>query len=142
MTQDEIIESTLTFIEGERTDHPAILRWERYVKDVERGLGISDLDGSDDREGYSLDACHDYFTDHLSVDETVAEFRWFMGRRTLGSMLLGDHIDARAMAAIEVHNERQRRFGGGHLTPTERVTIFGDSRLRHAMESVNGEPLL
>lgn len=65
------------------------------------------------------------------------------GSRTVQSMLDGDHVDARAMAAIEVRAERNRRiYAENPGTPAERVGLYGDTALREAIEAETGEELL
>ena len=66
---------------------------------------------------------------------------------TLKAMIEGDRIDARAMAAIEVHRERLHRLAGlgpqsPYWLPAARVSVFGDTQLRAIVEEQNGEPLL
>lgn len=51
------------------------VRWSQYYNAVEKGLGVDNLDGSQEEDGYSLDCCLAFFCDDLSIAEAVAEFR-------------------------------------------------------------------
>lgn len=70
---DDIFEgSFMEFAVGESYVSPRERAWERWVAKVEKLLG-HDLDGNQDRDGYSLDYAYDAFADGLSVAEYAAE---------------------------------------------------------------------
>lgn len=75
MTPDEILESTLAFHAGENPDTDADREFSDFCDAVAKLLGVPHLDGSDDEEGYSLDAAHDFLVAGLSTAEAAAEFR-------------------------------------------------------------------
>lgn len=48
------------FTDGERPDRSE-RAWFRYVRQVERALGITNMDGDERLDGYSLDSAYDAF---------------------------------------------------------------------------------
>jgi hypothetical protein len=53
---------------------PAELAWEKWLKEVEGGLA-HELDGDQDKDGYSIDTAYDLYDGGLTVPEAVAEFQ-------------------------------------------------------------------
>jgi hypothetical protein len=67
VTQTESIESTLAFEAGERTDTDEDRRFSRYCDEIAKCLEVEHIDGSDDEEGYSIDAAYELFRQGTSV---------------------------------------------------------------------------
>ncbi len=75
MAGNDVFEgSHAEFAAGESYVSPRERTWLKWVKRVEKILG-HDLDGDQDRDGYSLDYAHDAFADGLSAEEYAAEAR-------------------------------------------------------------------
>lgn len=54
---------------------PEEKRYESFLRELETELGLKDLDGDQDHDGYSLDFAYDMFADGLTVKEAAEEFR-------------------------------------------------------------------
>jgi len=60
--------------------------WRSWLKRAEKLLGISNLDGDEDADGYSLDTAHDYY----ERGETAASYAEYVRAKHRG-MYCGDH---------------------------------------------------
>lgn len=49
--------------------------YEKFVSELEKLLGLNDLDGNQDEDGYSLDTAHDLFADGCTANEAAIELR-------------------------------------------------------------------
>lgn len=61
----------LALWQSENYVSPGEQAWLRWIDRAEKLLG-HDLDGNQDRDGYSLDYAYDWFADGLSVEDYVA----------------------------------------------------------------------
>lgn len=90
----------------------------------------------------SLKALETFALAHYESEQAI-EKAWDRHTRAM-PMIEGDRIDARAMAAVEIWEERQYRIHGGRrrLTPAERLDILlvaGIDSFREQVERENGE---
>ncbi len=49
--------------------------WEKWLRDLEAKMNLSDLDGDQDEDGYSIDFAYDLFSNGDSVAEAAEEFK-------------------------------------------------------------------
>lgn len=62
----------MDFVRSESYVSPSEKRWLAWVRKAEKLLG-HDLDGNQNRDGYSLDFAHDAFMDGVTADQYAAE---------------------------------------------------------------------